>query len=260
MIYLSQMQKFLDGYLLFDKKMDTAVIDPYMTNGLLVKGREEVKKVGFGVSASLELFGLAQKENCDAIVVHHSFNLPPTNRYDEIFQNRIGYLLQNDISLFGYHFLLDAHPQVGNNAQILETVGAKKEAQYFFHGYPWGWTGVFEKPQTLENIIGNLRPYLSKRLTVYDFGPEKVKKVVALSGKGAPGASEIQDLIDEKVDLYVTGEVHEWNRELFREAGVHLIAGGHYATEVFGLRALMDKVSAQFPDIDTKWLKLHNEV
>lgn len=258
MIKLSELQYFLDDYLNYDKSIVVGEIDSYMANGLMVKGKEDLVKIGFGVSASLELFKLAKKENCDALVVHHVFQLPSHNRYEKIFQNRIGFLMANDISLFGYHFLLDSHPKVGNNVQILETIGAKAETPYFHHGEPWGWIGKFEKETDLKTILSNLQPYLSKRLTVYEFGPEKIKKAVAVSGMGAP--RDMQELIDKKIDLYITGEVHEWNREMFREAGIHFIAGGHYATEVFGLKALMDKVTEKFPALNTTWLKLPNEV
>lgn len=260
MISLTNLQKFLDEYLYFDKKFDLSKIDPYMTNGLLVKGKGEVGKIGFGVSASLELFEKAKDSGCDVIIVHHSFNLPPFNRHDEIFQNRFGYLLRNEISLFGYHFLLDAHPEVGNNVEILKAIGAKPIRLFFHHGNPWGWIGEFNDAEELTAIENKLKPYVSKREVVYSFGNKKVKKVVAISGKGAPIAGAMQDLINEKIDLYITGEVHEWNRELFREAHINLIAGGHYATETFGVKALMDKVKEKFPEISVEWLEVYNEV
>lgn len=260
MISLSVLQEFLDNYLYFDKKMDIAKIDSYMANGLMVRGKEEVGKVGFGVSASVELFKKAKELKCDAIVVHHAFNLPPRNRYDEIFQSRIGFLIKNEISLFGYHFLLDAHPEVGNNVQILKIIGAKPVKQFFHHGNPWGWIGKMLHEEELTSIEEKLKPYLSKRAVSYPFGRKKIKRIVAISGKGAPIAGAMQDLIMEKVDLYITGEVHEWNRELFREAKINFIAGGHYATEVFGVKALMDKVKNQYPDIEIEWIELENEV
>lgn len=257
---LSVLQEFLDNYLYFDKKMDIAKIDIYMADGLLVKGKEEIEKIGFGVSASLSLFEKAKESKCDAIVVHHVFNFPPHNRYDYIFQNRIGFLIKHDISLFGYHFLLDAHPEVGNNVAILKTIGATPTKPFLHHGNPWGWIGELENVEELSSIENKLKPFISKRSTIYPFGNKKIKRVVAISGKGAPIASAMQELIDEKIDLYITGEVHEWNRELFREAKINFIAGGHYATEVFGVKALMEKVKEKFPQVSVEWLEVYNEV
>lgn len=260
MITLSVLQTFLNEYLFYDKSLDVEKIDPYMTNGLMVRGKEMVSKIGFGVSASLELFGKAKETHCDAIIVHHSFNLPPINRYDEIFQNRIGFLIKNKISLFGYHFLLDAHPEIGNNVEILKTIGAKPSKPFFHHQDPWGWIGEFGNGEDLNVVEKKLNLYLSKRSVIYPYGNMKIEKVVAISGKGAPIASAMQELIEEKIDLYITGEVHEWNRELFKEAKINFIAGGHYATEVFGIKALMEKVADKFPEINTEWLEVYNEV
>lgn len=260
MVNLSELQKFLDNYMYYDRKMDMSRIDPYMTNGLMVKGKEEVNRIGFGVSASLEFFKKAKEKNCDALIVHHTFNFPVFNHYDPIFQNRIGFLIKNDISLFGYHFLFDSHPEVGNNVQILETIGAKPVRPFILAGNPWGWIGEYKKAIQLSQIVANLKPYLSSRTVIYDFGPEEIIKVVAVSGKGAPSPAEMAFLKNNEIDLYITGEVHEWNRELFREAGINFIAGGHYCTEVFGLKALMDKITNNLPGAESEWLKLHNEI
>lgn len=260
MITLTSLQTFLDNYLQFDNKLDTFKIDPFMANGLMVKGKEEIKKIGFGVSASLALFKKAKKEGCDALVVHHSFNLPSYNKYDSIFQNRIGFLIQNGMSLFGYHFLLDAHPQIGNNAQILKTLDAKLISPFIFAGQPWGWTGLLQKKKNFNELFLKLKPYLSPRTITYQFGPPHIRKIVAVSGSGAPHTSEMNWIADHNIDLYITGEAHEWNRELFSEAKIHFIAGGHYHTELFGIKALMQKVSTDLKNIAVEWLELTNEI
>lgn len=259
MITLKSLQQFLNSYLYFDPGLDVAAIDPHMTNGLMVRGREEVEKIGFGVSASLALFEKAHQAKCDALIVHHSFNLPSHNHYDSLFQDRIAYLIKNDISLFGYHFLLDAHPEVGNNTQILKVIGAKAIKSFEEDGVAWGWIGEFADSISLKNIAKKLAPYFSPRTVTYDFGPKTIKRVVALSGMGAPSSKDMEYLKDLKIDLFITGEVHEWNRELFHEAGIHFIAGGHYATEVFGVKALMEKVKNHFPDVEVEWIEVYND-
>lgn len=260
MITLNNLQKYLDSYLYFDEKQDVIKIEQHMADGLMVRGKEEVEKIGFGVSASLSLFEKAKELKCEAVIVHHAFNLPAYNRYDQIFQNRIGYLLKNEISLFGYHFLLDAHPEIGHNAEILRILGAKPVKPYLFHDQPWGWVGEMEQEEELESLINKLKPCLSQRAVIYQDGNRNIRKIVAISGKGAPIPTAMQDLIDEKIDLYITGEAHEWNRELFREAKINFIAGGHYHTEVFGLKALMEKVKKEFPQVSSCFLELPNEI
>lgn len=260
MITIKDLQKYLDRYLYFDKTLNIAQVDPYMGNGLIVKGKEEIIRIGFGVSASKALFEKAKERKCDAIIVHHVFNLPPYNRYDQIYQNRIGYLIKNEISLFGYHFLLDAHPKIGHSVEILRIIGAKPVKPYFHHSNPWGWVGELGKEEVFDLIINKLKFLISTRVVIYSNGNKQIKKIVVISGKGAPVASAMQDLIDEKIDLYITGEVHEWNRELFKEAKINFIAGGHYHTEVLGIKALMEKVKEEFPQVFTYWLDLPNEI
>ncbi len=260
MIFLTDLTEYLDDFLHFDKKLAVSKIDPYMTNGLIVRGNEEVEKIGFAVSASLALFQKAKEFKCEAVLVHHSFNYPPYNRYDSIFQNRISFLLKNNMSLFGFHFLLDAHPEVGNNVQILKSLGAKPTEPYIHRGNPWGWIGEFEKTENFESIVHNFNKHVSKRSIIYDFGSPKIKRIAAVSGKGAPLPGDMQALLDKRIDLFITGEVHEWNREHFREADINFIAAGHYATEKFGIQALMAKVQAKFKDIEVVWLDLVNDV
>lgn len=260
MIKLTDLQHQIDSYLNFDEKLDIANIDPYMSNGLMVRGKDDVNKIGFGVSASLALFEKAKEAECDVLVVHHSFNLPSYNRYDSIFQARFGYLIKNEISLFGYHFLLDAHPAVGNNVQIIKTIGATPTTSYLHRGNPWGWAGEFTKEQELKELEKKIKPLLSSRATIYPYGNKIVKKVVAVSGMGSPLPSVMHDLVSESVDLFITGEVHEWNRELFKEAKINFIAGGHYHTECFGIKALLKYITQKLPDVQTQWLDLSNEI
>jgi dinuclear metal center YbgI/SA1388 family protein len=257
---LTDIIHYLDNLMRYDPKMDVGKIDPNMANGLMVKGRQEVKKIGFGVSASLALFEKAVKEGCDAIVVHHAFNLPPYNRYDPIYQNRIGYLIKKDISLFGYHFLLDSHPEIGNNVEIIKTIGLKPSDRYEFHGAYWGFVGGNEKGNSLADVMDALKPKISPNSVFYNFGPKIVHKAVAVSGSGSPGASEITELLRKNIDLYITGEPREWVRELFREAGINFIAGGHYHTEMFGIQALMKNVEKNISGIEVVWLDLGNDI
>lgn len=259
-MHIDDLSRYLTDLMYFDKKLDVKRIDPYMSNGLMVKGRQEVKKIGFGVSASLALFQKAVDESCDVLITHHSFNLPPINIFDPLFQNRYGFLIKHELSLFGFHFLLDAHPEIGNNAQILKTLGAQLKEPFLHRGNPWGWVGKLKTEMTFDEIIGILKPYISPRATYYNCGKEKITTIAAISGKGAPIASETSELMEMGVELFITGEIHEWNRELFREAKIHCIAGGHYATEVLGIKALMEKVKKDLPQLQTEWLDLYNEV
>ena len=231
--------------------------DPYMPNGLQVRGREEVKVLSTGVSASLSLFEEAVARNADALLVHHGMNLPGGMLLDTIFTQRLRFLFEHELSLFAYHYLLDSHPEVGHNVLIVKGLGARPTEPYGEGG--WGWYGEFEEPVALEHLLEECQRLFGQVRAAYPFGPAEVRRIVAVSGKGAPGHAEMEGLIRDKVDLYVTGEPHEWNRELFREAGISFFAGGHYNTEKLGVLALGEVIGGQF-DLEVEFLDLPNEI
>lgn len=144
--------------------------------------------------------------------------------------------------------------------QIIKSIGAKPLTPYFHRGNPWGWIGEYSKESEFTSIKNKFKPLLSSRTTIYPFGRKLVKRLIAVSGMGSPSPTVMYDLVDKNIDLFITGEVHEWNRELFREAGIHFIAGGHYHTECFGIKALMEKVKVHFPEVVAEWLELSNDI
>jgi dinuclear metal center YbgI/SA1388 family protein len=235
---------------------------PYLSqdvldNGLQTRGNTTVKTVGFAVSANMATFEQAKKQKCDALVVHHGVILPATH-FDAITYNRYAYLIKNNLSLWSAHFLLDAHPTLGNNVQILKTIGARPTKPYMFDRAPWGWVGEFTKPQPFTAVLKKLRPYMSPRTVVYDYGSKTVKRVVVVSGKGSPWTQDASQLVDDGVDLYITGETHEWIRDIFREINVNFIAGGHYHTEMFGVKAVQKEVAKW--GVRTEWIDTKNDI
>ncbi|MDD3647678.1 MAG: Nif3-like dinuclear metal center hexameric protein [Candidatus Dojkabacteria bacterium] len=257
MIYLKDLNKYLSDYLNYDKKISVRSMDEQNGNGLQVKGEKKIMKIGFGVSASLELFKHAKKAGCQCLIVHHGLRMPDSPHYDSIFQNRIEYLLKNSMSLFGYHYLLDSHPVVGNNAQILKKLNITIKGQLV----DWGWYGELETSTNLSDIKKKCEEMFGQDIILYKYGKDKVKKIGAVSGSGSLSGSEFQSVIDLDLDLYITGNPSESTREKYREIGSNFIAGGHYATETFGVKALMKKIRNKFGgSVETEYLELWNEV
>lgn len=258
MITLSSLNNFLSKLLKYDEKFNLTLVDPYMANGLVLKGEEKISKIGFGVSGSIELFKKAKESGCQALIVHHAFNYPPFVTYDQLFQNRYSFLVENNLSLFGYHFLLDSHPDIGHNVSIIKEIGGKVEKPFLHKGNPWGWFGKVNNAPLTE-IVGRLKPKLSPSMILYDFGPKNINRVVAISGRGTPLPPDIQYLLDNKIDLFITGEDSEWIREIFREVKINYLAGGHYHTERFGILAL-EKLIKEKLDVKTEFIELVNNV
>jgi dinuclear metal center YbgI/SA1388 family protein len=252
MVTLQDLMAFLNDFM-----GDVGDKDPHMANGLQVRGREDISLLATGVSASLRLFEEAVARGADALLVHHGLNLPPGQLLDTIFTQRLRFLLEHDLSLIAYHYLLDSHPEVGHNVQIVKGLGGQPTEPYGEGG--WGWYGEWETPVALDRVLEECQRLFGQVRASYPFGPAQVRRIVAVSGKGAPYAAEMEELIREEVDLYITGEPHEWNRELFREAGISFFAGGHYNTEKLGVLALGDVISERF-DVEVEFIDLPNEV
>lgn len=258
MITLEELAKFLNDLMFYDKNLPIAKFDSYMANGLVYKGEEKISKIGLGVSASIELFKKAKESNCQALIVHHAFNFQAEVRYDKLFQDRYSYLVKNNFSLFGYHFLLDSHPEIGHNVSIIKKLGGKIEKPFLHSGAPWGYFGAVNN-LSIDQVKNIFAKDFSPDMTVYPYGPKKIRRIVAISGKGTPIPLDIQYLIENKVDLFITGENSEWIREIFREIGIHYIAGGHYHTERFGILA-MERILKKKLKVETEFIELINNV
>lgn len=258
MITLTKLQEFLNDLMFYDKDLPVSTIDPHMANGLVYKGEEKIDKIALAVSASLEVFRKAKESGCQALIVHHAFNFPPGVRYDKLFQERYSYLVKNNFSLFGYHFLLDSHPKIGHNVLIIKKLGGKVEKPFLHGGAPWGYFGTVNN-LSIDQVKNIFEKDFSPDMTVYPYGPKEIKRVVAISGRGTPIPPDIQYLLDKKVDLFITGENSEWIREIFREVGIHFIAGGHYHTERFGILAL-EKILKEKLGVETEFIELENNV
>jgi dinuclear metal center YbgI/SA1388 family protein len=255
MLNLDELTAFLDDYM---GDTDTAArIDPYMANGLQVRGRDKVDTLVTGVSASIRFFGEALRLGADALLVHHSINMPASIHFDRIFSQRLRYLWDHDLSLIGYHYLLDSHPEIGNNAQIIKALGGHLVEPYTPEG--WGWVGEIEGSAERDALLRQCTELFSQAGVQYPFGPGRVRRLVAVSGSGAPRPGDMEALIRHPVDLFITGEAREWNRELFREAGISFVAAGHYFSERIGVQALGDVLRSRF-DLDVRFLDLPNPV
>jgi dinuclear metal center YbgI/SA1388 family protein len=255
MILLDELVEFLRDYM--GDAATAARVDQHMANGLQVRGRDEVHTLVTGVSASVRFFEAALALGCDALLVHHSINMPTSILFDRIFSQRLRFLWDHNLSLIGYHYLLDSHAEIGNNAQIIRALGGQLLEPYPPDG--WGWLGEIQGGGARDELLAQCTDLFSQEGVQYPFGPDRVSRLVVVSGAGAPRPSEMEWLMGHQIDLFITGEPREWNRELFREAGISFVAAGHYFTERVGVQALGDLLQSHF-DLEVEFLDLPNEV
>ncbi len=217
----------------------------YGPNGLQVPGADEVELVVTGVSAQRELFEQAAAAGAQFVLCHHGiFWGEPAGPVTEQLKARLKVLFENDMTLAAYHLPLDAHPEVGNNALICEGLGLQRGQPFGeAKGLPIGWVGEAAEPLALPELVGRARALFGSDPLVFDSGPTEVRRVGIVSGGGS---SIIDEAIALGLDAFVTGEPTEHVMADAREGGIHFIAGGHYASETFGVRRLGEMVAERF--------------
>ena len=228
----------------FDALLQPERFKDYGPNGLQVEGGNEIKKIVSGVTASLALIESAVAVQADAIFVHHGlFWRGHDGRVTGWLRQRLGLLMQHNINLFAYHLPLDAHPELGNNAQlgaVLSFVGQER-----FGEQQLGWIGeaqpqVMSSPQSMASHIEGL---LGRPVTLVVGKPGPMRRVAWCTG----GAQDyFEDAISAGADVFVTGEISEPQAHYARESGVSFIACGHHASERYGALAVAAHIAAEF--------------
>lgn len=212
--------------------------DRYCPSGLQVEGSARVRRVGFCVDACLESFQALGE--CQMVIVHHGLFWPSVGRITGSLKERLAYLLGRDMTLYASHLPLDKHPNLGNNAQLLKQLGLEACEEFG----EVGWLGEFEAPVRRAELISRLQGILKGPVRLLDFGPEEVLRIGVSSGSG--GHELLSAAATRRADLVLTGETSHPMYHAAREAGVNVALGGHYATETWGLKALMPVLEEAF--------------
>jgi dinuclear metal center YbgI/SA1388 family protein len=248
----NQLLRYLDAFLEGQKGRD------YGPNGLQVEGRSEIRKVVTGVSACQELFERARELGADAVLVHHGLFWDGTPRTLTGFRyRRVAELVRGEMSLFAYHLPLDRHPEVGNNVIAAQLFGLQDLEPFGLHeGLPIGFQGRFPSPIGAEALAALCQKVFGQAPLAFLEGPEEVSTIGIISG----GAQrEVYQAIEAGLDAYVTGESSEWVMNVAREAKIHYLAAGHYATERLGVQALGDHLRQRL-GIDVEFVDVPNPV
>ena len=227
-------------------------------NGLQFEGSREISKAVFAVDASNALFCIAADLDADFIFVHHGISWGSSlKRIVSLDAKRISLLAANSISLYGAHLPLDANPEIGHNALLADMLNLQnREGFGEYHGYTIGFSGNLEKPLSLKEIAAIYDQNLagSGNIQIYGDALSKATKVAIISGGGAfPEA--FAEAYEKGIDCYITGEMSHTAYHHALEAGVPVIALGHYRSETPGVLAVMEKIREQF-NIETEFIDL----
>ncbi|MDP9365398.1 MAG: Nif3-like dinuclear metal center hexameric protein [Chloroflexota bacterium] len=258
-ITLRELAAELDAY------VDPRRIPDFAPTGLQVdggRGGTVVSKVALGVSGNLALFREAAAWGADVVLVHHGLfwasedpEHDPARALDE---RRAAFLRDRGMSLIAYHLPLDAHPEVGNNAEIARLLGLA-DVVHDFGEIPEseatiGVVGRMDPPLPLNDLVARANRVFARPVEAVAGGPEPVGSLAIVSG-GGPGL--IYAAIERGVDAILTGEGREWIPAVARESGITFLASGHHASEVFGVQALGRWVEARF-EVETKFFPQAN--
>ncbi|WNN45628.1 MULTISPECIES: type 2 GTP cyclohydrolase I [Winslowiella] len=235
-----------------NQQLNTAAFSDYAPNGLQVEGRCEVKKIITGVTACQALLDEAVRLQADAVLVHHGYfwkNEAPVIK--GMKRNRLKALLANDINLYGWHLPLDAHPQLGNNAQLAKLLQIEVRGE-IMPLVPWG---ELKETLTGEQLAQRITEVLGRTpLHCGDNAPQHIRRIAWCSGGGQ---GFIDDAAEFGVDAFITGEVSEKTIHSARENGLHFFAAGHHATERAGIKALGEWLAESY-GLDVTFIDIDN--
>jgi dinuclear metal center YbgI/SA1388 family protein len=211
-------------------------------NGLQIENSGGVTKIGATVDASTRVLEAAAKQNVNLLIVHHGLFWSGLQAVTGVLRRQLELAFENNIALYSAHLPLDLHPQVGNNAQLAAALGLES-IQPFFE----------EKDQLIglkvraslpcDELDRKLQKTLGGPVKAFMFGPKKTGTIGIITG-GA--GSEIHKVAREGIDTFITGEAPHWAAVAADELRMNLLLGGHYATEVFGVKALAAHLSKRF--------------
>jgi dinuclear metal center YbgI/SA1388 family protein len=241
-----------------DRELEIARFRDYGPLGLQVVGRSDVERVALAVSSTLEVFEAAEAERADLLLVHHGLFWDGDSRVvDDVMRRRLETLFRAGITLAAYHLPLDAHRELGNNAQLARVLGVAVEDWFMDdRGAPIAARGRFLEPVPLERLAARIEEETGHRPLVLPGGAEPVRTIGICSGGAARGIRVAAEL---DLDAWLTGEPSEDSRALAADLGISFIAAGHYATETFGVRAVGRELEERF-GVETAFIDVENPV
>jgi dinuclear metal center YbgI/SA1388 family protein len=227
-----------------DRLLRTKMLGDYdgALNGLQMENRGGITRIAATVDATLATVRLASKAKADLLLVHHGLFWSPSHPWTGRKYELLQALLESNLAVYSSHLPLDAHPKLGNNAQLCAALGFKKLRPFFeSHGQTIGFQTVTKIPRA--ELAAGLARATGAQPRVIPGGPAICQRIGVVTG-GAGG--DLKTAAAGGVDTFITGEGPHWTYALAEELGVNVFYGGHYATETFGVKALAAHLSRKF--------------
>jgi len=213
-------------------------INDYCPNGLQIQGKDEIKKIVSGVTASQALIDQAIALQADALLVHHGYFWKNESYVIRgIKHQRIKALLEHNINLFAYHLPLDVHAELGNNVQLGQLLSINN-VQALPNLKPDGIVMQGELEQSLSSKL--FAEQISTKLNrqCLHIAPSSNKDINTVAWCTGGGQGYIEAAAEQGIDAFITGEASEQTTHIAHEMNIHFFAAGHHATERYGIKAL----------------------
>ena len=223
-------------------------------NGLQVDNDgSEFGKIAFAVDAGLEVFKRAADAGAGLLFVHHGLFWETQLSLTGSHRERLKFLLDHNLALYAVHLPLDQHPEMGNNAVLSELLGIQDKEPFGGYNMPkLGYKGKLKTALSTEEAAQKISYMNRPPLGIFPFGKKENLNVAVVSGGAAKMAFEA---LDEGIDLYISGEASHSVYHHALEGRLNIIAGGHYSTEVWGVRRLMEECTKQL-SVDVEFIDI----
>jgi dinuclear metal center YbgI/SA1388 family protein len=228
--------------------------DDYAPNGLQVEGKPSLKRLAFAVSATQDSLQKALEWGADGLIAHHGifWKYQGARTITGPWGERVRLCIKNDLNLIAYHLPLDAHPEVGNAVALAREIDLSDLKGFaLYKRQPMGTKGKFKTPISVKDLQKKLETVLNHKVILASNNEDKMISTMGIITGGAN--NDWVKAMDDGLDAYLTGEISEYNWHDSIEAGIHYFAGGHHATERFGILDLMKKINSHFPKLETKF-------
>lgn len=232
--------QYLDEYLAVPGHPDY----PTALNGLQVAGPEHLSTIATAVDASQASIDAAVALGADLLVVHHGLFWDGLTPIVGRSYRRLKSLIEGNLALYSCHLPLDAHRETGNCALLGSALGLALEGRIgSYKGVDLGWWGRLPEPVEISTLSSTLEGVVGGPVHTIPGGPDLIERVGVLTGGGGSFVAEAASL---GLDAFVTGEGSHHTHFDATEFGIHVLFGGHYATETFGVRALGAHMAERF--------------
>ncbi len=258
MVKRDEIINFIYSY--FGKEfLDQCLQNDELANGVQILGSDKVDKVTLGVSLNEDFLKEAVKFGSNFCIFHHGLDFRTfKSRLPLYTQKRLKIIYQNQMTIMGFHYALDAHPKIGNNASIINKLGVKIKQSLWEE---WGYVAEFNKPQDVKKLADKCSEIFEHDVLAIYTGPKNVKTIGVVSGGAKPYAAEIAEMEAKGVELFISGETSESTPHKMKESGINYFVCGHYATEQFGVQELGKVIKKEFKNrINVEFLDIPNPV